>query len=402
MTPEEPTSRALDGVLVVDLTTGIDGPFSTKLLADLGARVIKVEPLDGDPTRRLGPFPTDGPDPERSAHFLYLNANKESVTLDLGQPSGQAVIRALAARADILVENFAPGVMADYGLGYPELEAVNPRLVVTSITPFGQYGPYAQWKGPDIVRQAVGGWMVQGGRPDREPLKSGANLSLYITGTCAAGATLMAYYYAQESGQGQHVDVSAMEVVITCSGQEAYRVSQGGPEAAWKRTGHTGLPFTILPCRDGWVGVNLLFARDWKGFCEWAGMEDLLSNPEYDELAKLRVPGRTEVLNERLIAWTMQHDRDWLMYEGQKRRLAIVSIPDMASTLTLSQHVARGYLREVEHPLVGRYTQPGAPFIMSDTPWDLVSPAPTLGSSNPVLDELLDDELTSEKRGSRV
>jgi crotonobetainyl-CoA:carnitine CoA-transferase CaiB-like acyl-CoA transferase len=376
------TNQALSGVAVLDLTTGIDGPFATKMLGDLGARIIKVEPLAGDPSRAWGPFPDDEPDLERSAHFLYLNANKESITLDITRPAGQRVLRALCASVHIVIENFAPGRMASWGLGYAELAAINPGLVVTSVTPFGQFGPYAHWKGPDIVRQAIGGWMVQGGRPDREPLKSGANLSLYITGACAAGATLIAHHHAAATGVGQHVDVSAMEVMITCSGQEVYRASQGGPTAVWKRTGHLQLPSMIVPCRDGSVGINLLFDRDWKTFCAWTGMEDVLQDPEFDSIGKLRVSRRTGELNERIVRWTLQHDRRWLVEEGQRRRLAIADIPEIPDLFESPQHIARGFLAHVEHPEAGSYVQPGAPFIMSKTPWRITRPAPLLGSAN--------------------
>lgn len=195
----------------------------------------RSNPLKAIRLHRLGPFPADVVDEEASGLFLYLNASKESVTADITRPAGRDLVAALAARADILVENFAPGAMARYGLSFETLHSANRRLVVTSLTPFGQYGPYARWKGPEIVRQAVGGWLMQGGLPDREPLMAGANLSLYVSGACCAGATLIAYLHARATGEGQHVDVSAMEALITCSGQEIYKASRG--QVTWDSTG---------------------------------------------------------------------------------------------------------------------------------------------------------------------
>ena len=383
------TDKALAGVTVLDLTNSVDGPYCTKLLADYGARVIKVEPPEGDPSRRVGPFPDDEPDPERSGLFVYLNANKEGVTLDLTAPGGREACRALARRVDVIVENFVPGAMAGYGLGYAALQALNPALVYVSISPFGQTGPYALWRGPDIVRQAVSGWMAQGGDPDLAPLRSGGDVSLYITGLCAAGAALTGLYHARACGQGQHVDVSAMEAILTCTGQDVYRVSLDGPGVAYERTGHRGLPFATLPCRDGWVGISVLFPPNWTQLCQWAGMEDLLEDERYDSLAKLRIEGRGAEIAERLTAWTMGQDMMTLVEEGQRRHIGVAPVPTMAQAPRLSQHVARGYFQDVEHPRAGRYVQPGPPFRMSETPWALRTPAPALGEANERLGDWL-------------
>jgi crotonobetainyl-CoA:carnitine CoA-transferase CaiB-like acyl-CoA transferase len=370
---------ALSGVTVIDLTTGSDGPFCTKLMADLGARVIKVEPPEGDPSRYAGPFPGGMADPERSALFLYLNANKEGVTLDLSGEHGRDLLRGLLRVADVLVENFAPGTMQAWGLGYADVESLNPGLVYTSITPFGQTGPYGRFHGPDIVRQAYGCWMVQGGLPEREPLKSGGDLSYYLTGVCSASVTLMALLYESITGLGQHVDVSAMEALITCGGQEIYKTSDGGDP--WERTGHADLPQGVFPAKDGLIGINLLFAANWRAFCEWAAMEDLLENERYRNLADLRLPGRGGELSERVAAWTSQHEQWWLLEEGQKRRISIALIPTMADLIELPQHRARDFLVTLDHP-AGRYVQPGAPFKMGSSRWAIRKLAPALGEDN--------------------
>jgi CoA:oxalate CoA-transferase len=376
------SEHALSGTTVLDLSGSVDGPFCTKLLADFGARVIKVEPAEGDPARHTGPFVGARMDPECSAPFLYLNANKESITLDISTAAGQRACRVLAQRVDLVVENFAPGTLAPYGLAYKDLEVLNPALVYTSITPFGHSGPYAMWRGPDIVRQAVSGWMMQGGDPAREPLRSGGDLSLYITGVFAAAASLTGLHHARATGQGQHIDVSAMEAMITCTGQEVYRVGLDGDAAAFRRTGHRGLPFAVVPCLDGWVGINLLFPPHLVALCEWVGMTDILADDRYNTIGKLRANGRGGELNDRLSEWTMQHTMLGLVEAGQRRGLAVSPVPRMDQVMALPQHVARGYFQDMTHPIAGRYTQPGAPFRMSRTPWSARSPAPVLGEAN--------------------
>ncbi len=371
---------ALSHLKVVDLTTGTDGPFATKLLADLGARVIKVEPPEGDPARLAGPFPNDTPDSEASGLFLYLNANKEGIVLDLSLAEDRDALRDLARDADVLIENSPPGTMEELGLGYEVLAAANPQLVYTALTPFGQSGPYAHYRAPDIVRQAYAGWMVQGGYPEREPLRSGAQLSFYVAGVCGAAATMLAVCSRSASGLGQYVDVSAMEAFVTCAGQDVYRGSDD-TSTSFTRTGNRSLPYGMFQCKDGWIWINILFQPNWTAFCEWAHFEDLLENPRYSRVEDLRIPGRAAELKVRITRWTMQHDREWLLNEGQKRGIAISISPTMAEVLTLPQHVARGFLEEVPHP-AGTFVQPGAPFKMTGSPWALRKHAPRLGDDN--------------------
>ena len=191
----------LEGVRVVDLTHYMAGPFCTKLLADFGADVIKIErPSGGDPTRRMGPFHGDDPHPEKSALFLHLNTNKRSVTLDLQAEAGKRVLQRLLEKADILVESFRPGVMAELGFDYATLEVEHPHLVMTSISNFGQSGTYRDLKGSDLTLFAMGGSMNINGSAEREPLKMAGNVISYHAGATAAYATLLALYEAELSG----------------------------------------------------------------------------------------------------------------------------------------------------------------------------------------------------------
>lgn len=346
---------ALSGTTVVDLTTGIDGPYCTKLLADQGAAVLKVEPPGGDPSRRVGPFPGDVEDPERSALFIYLNANKRlTATPDLD-------------RAHALVANGALDVEA--------LRARHPHLVIVSITPFGRTGPYADYKAPDLVRQALSGWLWQGGFPDAPPLRAGGELSQYVTGVCAAVATALALHHARATGEGQHVDVSALEALTTCAGQEGTRFHVDGPDAVFRRMGHGTLPYAILPCRDGWVGVSVLTQPHWEGLCDWIGRRDLLELiPRVETLRAATVDRRhAREATDAVAAWLAGREKVPVVEQAQARRIPFALVPEMHDLLELPQFTARGFIVEADHPLTGRHRQPGAPFRMSRSPWVGVS-----------------------------
>ncbi len=247
----------LAGVKVVDLTHYISGPYCTKLLATLGAEVVKVErPGAGDPMRRVGPFAEPSqtspeastaaqhPGPEAAirgetgAWFLYLNTSKKSLALDLKSPQGREILLQLVKAADILVENFAPGVMERLGLGYTQLQAVNPALVMASISNYGQTGPYRDWKATELNLYAAGGLMNITGEPEREPLKEGAPLAQLGAGQNAFAAAMCALLYAEDSGQGQHIDISIAEYATNILENALMQYSYSGVE--YSRVGNRG------------------------------------------------------------------------------------------------------------------------------------------------------------------
>jgi crotonobetainyl-CoA:carnitine CoA-transferase CaiB-like acyl-CoA transferase len=204
--------QALSDVKVLDLTWHIAGPYCTKLLADFGADVIKIErPGEGDPARKMGPFPHGKAHPERCGLFLHLNTNKKGITLNLKSHKGRKIFKELVKFVDIVVESFSPRVMPSLGLSYENLKRVNPSLVMTSISNFGHNGPYRDFKASEIVEYAMGGEMYSTGIEGREPLKLGGNVVQYQAGTIAAVATMGALFAARYQGVGQHVDVSIME-----------------------------------------------------------------------------------------------------------------------------------------------------------------------------------------------
>ena len=207
---------SLSALRVLDLSDGVAGAFCTKLLAGFGAEVIKIErPGPGDPLRRHGPFPDDLPHRERGALFLYLNTAKKSITLDIAQRTGALIFRRLVVGVEVVVESFSPGYLAELGLGYESLARIKPRLVMTSVTPFGQHGPYAGYKATNLTAFAMGGQMAVTGEPDREPLKNGGYQAEYQAGLHAFAATAVAALSADSTEVGQHIDIAAMECLAS-------------------------------------------------------------------------------------------------------------------------------------------------------------------------------------------
>ena len=246
---------ALSHIRVVDFTTHVAGPYCTKLLADYGADIIKVElPGVGDSGRRMGPFPNDIPHPEKSGLFLHLNTNKRSITLDLKSSAGRKIASALANTADLVVENFRPGVMDRLGLDLKTLQASNPRLVMTSISNFGQTGPYRDYKSSDLLVYGMGGEMNSTGLAHREPIKLGANIVLYQAGSVAAVGSAGALFLTQNDGPGQLVDVSIMETQVgsidrRMSALIAYQYT--GENSSRMTFGASGYPIGVYPCEEG-------------------------------------------------------------------------------------------------------------------------------------------------------
>lgn len=369
--------QSLSGIKVLDLTHYIAGPYCTKMQADCGAEVVKVEaPGQGDPARKCGPFPNDEPHAEKSLLFLYLNASKKSITLNLETETGAKIFKELVKKSDALIEDYAPGSMQSLGLGYETLEPLNPGLVMTSLTSFGQAGPYRDYKATDIVQQAIGGWMYSGGQPGRQPLKGPAFLSHYVAGLFALVATMTALHHRNRTGTGQHVDVSAIEgFLLAYLSFTAYSFwGQVIP-----RTG-SPYPYTILPCKDGYIGVNILTQGQWELLCQFMGMPELIDDPRFVDGFR-RAEHRDEI-TALLTRWLEDKEKDYLFHEGQSWRIPFCLIPNTEEILRQEQHRQREYFVKVQHPLAGELTQPGAPFKMGRTPWRMASLAPLLGEHN--------------------
>jgi crotonobetainyl-CoA:carnitine CoA-transferase CaiB-like acyl-CoA transferase len=385
--------QALDDLVVLDLTQYIAGPYCTKRLADFGARVIKIErPDGGDPCRRLGPFPNGEPHAEKSGLFLHLNTNKESVTLNLKTLRGRQLFFKLLAQADIVVESFHPRVMRQLQLDYPLLRRAKPQIVMTSISNFGQTGPYRDWKARDLTLYAMGGEMYSSGATGRDPLQQAPGLVLYQGGSVAATATMIGVFSARRHNIGQHIDISLFETQagsmdrrLTALVAYQYNGASPGPEDP-KPVGI--MPSGIFPCHDGFVDIRTNI-RWWPRLVAMLEMPELNTDPRFSTDEARLNPAHRDAFHAIFLKWLMQHTRQDIMRKAQAARLPGTALNTPAEVLDDPHFVARGAFVEVDHPVAGRWKLPGAPFRPSVTPWQLRRPAPQLGEHTAsVLQEL--------------
>ncbi|MBI4234308.1 MAG: CoA transferase [Chloroflexi bacterium] len=376
---------ALADVKVLDFTHYVSGPYCTKLLADYGADVIKVERWDGgDPSRRLGPFPSDEPHYERSGLFLVLNTNKRGITLNLKTEAGKKLARQLVDWADLVVESYRPGTMAGFGLDYPSLTARKPGLVYTSLSNFGQTGPYREYLTSEIVVYAMGGEMYSTGLDFREPVKLGGDVSLFQAGSIAAVATIGALLLARSAGVGQQVDVSLMETQLASQDRRmpalvAFQYT--GEVSTRTPLGANGYPIGIYPCRDGYFEFMGGLGR-FRNTVAMLGNPPWLQDPRWYAPAAQMDEALKAEFEAHFIPWCMEHTMLELWRLAQENHVLsgpVNTIADVAQDPVFSE---RGAFAEIEHPVAGRFKYPGRPFIMTETPWQLRRPAPTLGQHN--------------------
>ena len=366
----------LAGLRVLDLSWQIAGPYCTKLLADYGADVIKIErPGAGDPARHTPPFFHDRPDPEGSLLFLYLNTNKRSVTLNLKTEAGRRLFLDLARDADVVVESFRPGVIDRLGVGYEVLSGINPRLILTSISNFGQTGPYRDLPASELVEYAMSGMMFISGSQAREPLKHGLSQGQYGAGANAAYITAALTYTQALGAPGQWIDVSILESLASeLVMDEPYYAWMGAIRGRRPPSGD-GLN-NIMPARDGHVVLQM------GGSQPWSAIADLLAMPELNDerFATAQARARNAEDLDRLIGARLRErgKHEWFD-EAAKRRILFGIAQDPADLLNCPQLNARGYWVEVDHPATGPLPYPGEPVKMSVTPWQLRRPAPLLG-----------------------
>ncbi|MFC1885850.1 CaiB/BaiF CoA transferase family protein [Thermodesulfobacteriota bacterium] len=378
------TDQALSDVKVLDLTWYVSGPYCTKLLADYGADVIKVErPDGGDPIRHMGPFPQDSPNPEKSALYLHLNTNKRGITINLKDPRGQRIIKKLVKDADILVENFRPGVMARLGLDYDVLSQINPKLVMTSISNFGQTGPYRDFKATDSVAYALGGPMLSTGIPEREPLQLYRHVVQFQAGACASAATLIALYGSDIRGSGEVLDISIMETQAggidrTPSMRIAYQYTG---EVNTRQPTTQSFASGVLPCKDGYVnltGGTIFFPK----MAAMLGMPELLEHPVYANMVEHAKPEVAEDFLSILLPWLLQRTKREVWEAAQAQQMLSSPIYNTEDLITDPHYQERSYWVEIDHPMAGKFKYPGAPFKMAETPWRISRPAPLLGQHN--------------------
>jgi crotonobetainyl-CoA:carnitine CoA-transferase CaiB-like acyl-CoA transferase len=374
---------ALDGARVVEICNLAAGPYCTKMMADLGAEVVKVEkPGVGDEARSRGPFLDDIPHPERSCLFLFLNTNKLSITLDIETKKGKELFKEVVTGIDILVEDKPPGMLADLGLGYEVLSELNPRLVMTSITPFGQSGPYRDYKAYPLnsFHSGAEGFITPTGDPfpDRPPLRVARYAGEYEVGIHSTLATLAALYCQRSTGLGQHVDISKQEALVDLNTYELL----GYPYVGFFPTRSTVLlPFGgIMPAKDGYGHLALYEA------VQWANLARLMGNPDWTEEDLYTDPDirrqRSDEVNEHLAEWTRRHTKHEIYHEGQKAGVATGAYQTPEEIMASEQLKSRCFFAELDHPEVGRQTYPTAPYRFSKTPWHGERAAPPLGEHN--------------------
>ena len=379
-----PMTMPLEGVRVLDLTHHTVGPFCTRLLGDYGADVIKVERPGGDPARHLPPFAGDRPGIERSGTFLFLNTNKRSIVIDLKAEGDRDRALALARTADVVVESFRPGTLTRLGLGYERLAEINPRIVLTSISNFGQDGPYRDWEGTDLTLYGMGGSMISAGDVDHEPVKLGGRLAGYQAGYVAALATTVALRAAELRGAGEHVDVSMFEALShSVDGRLMQMLTyQYNGRVGGRGTRVAGAGSGVYPCADGWF---LLSGGNLPGYVgpmfRMVGCEHLLDRPEWQTPNAVREPERIEEFNEYLYPWMMQRTKAEVRALCHEYGVPAGPMNTTADLLRDESFLAREFFGEIDHPGTGRVRYPGYNFRLriEDEPMPPRRRAPLLG-----------------------
>jgi crotonobetainyl-CoA:carnitine CoA-transferase CaiB-like acyl-CoA transferase len=368
---------ALTGLRILDIT-GRRGGYCGLLLANLGAQVVLVEPPSGDPLRRQGPYKNDMPDENGSLSFAAYHTNKRGIVVDLAADTGREMVRTLARNADVIIEDKPVGYLEGIGLGYEALSALNPALVMTSISGFGQSGPYRDFKTSSIVAFAMGGLMNLCGHPGRAPLMGPCDIAYHLGSVHAALGTLVALFNRRETGRGDHVDASLQDVlaadpflrIIT-----RYSVTGEVPE----RSGHSQATTVAetFKCKDGYARIFVNQPDHWRRFVEWLGNPPELMDPQLEAVPK-RMPLRP--LIDRLVeARTENYETAAFFEEFQSKRLAASPINSPSAFLADKQTQHRGFVAEVAHSHMGKHRFPGDPYKFSDSPWRIERGAPRLG-----------------------
>ena len=383
----------LAGIRVLDLSRVLAGPWAGQNLADLGAEVIKIErPGMGDDSRAFGPpwvKDAQGRDTRDSAYFTSANRGKKSVTVNLSQPQGQALVRELAAKSDVLLENYKYGDLQRYGLGYDDLRIVNPRLIYCSVTGFGQTGPYKERPGYDFMIQGMGGMMRVTGAPDGGPQRTGVPIADIITGMYASIAIGAALAHRAQSGTGQHLDLALLDSQIALLAyQNTNYFATGVPPRRIGNLHPNIVPYQPFSARDGEVILACGNDNLYRKFCEAAGCPELASDPRFETNGK-RVENRGDLARLLGAIFARRTKNEWV------ELLDAAGVPngpinDIAQVFDEPQVKARGVRIELEHPVAGKLPMVASPMRFSGTPLEHKAPPPLLGEhTEAVLRELL-------------
>jgi len=378
------TKTALGGLKVLEYAQFVSGPYCSKLLADMGAEVIKIEPpMVGDSARRREPFLDDVPGLERSGFFLFLNTSKLGITLDPDTATGRDIFLKLVAGCDVLIEDNPPLFMKERGFDYESLSKINPRLIMTSITPFGQSGPYRDYRAYHLnTYHGSGVARVLSSILPKEtpvPVKGPGFLGDMDAGLCAATATVAALYGRLFSGVGQHIDISKQEALMALERVEIGMYGNEG-ETKFSTVFMQQMVGGLQRCKDGYVLITL------GGNHHWAGLLKLMGDPDWSkeekfqgELGKYK---HAQEINAYIADWIKDYNKEDLYHRCQKLNCPIGMVTTVADLVASKQLESRGFFGEVEHPVMGRVKCPTAPYHFSGTPHRFHRPAPMLGEHN--------------------
>ena len=384
-------AQALEDIKVLDLSRVLAMPYCSMMLGDLGAQIIRVErPGIGDETRHWGP-PWAG---DQSAYYLCTNRNKKSITVDLKKKEGQEIILQLAKRSDILLENFLPGSLAEMGLGYDQIKAVNPAIIYASVTGYGQDGPYRDLPGFDFIIQAQGGLMSIIGEGDGPPMKVGVAIVDITAGLFTGSAILAALHHRERTGIGQRIDIALLDSQVAWLANQASNYLISGKVPRRMGNAHPNIvPYEAYETKDGtYIALGVGNDNQWQKFCKLARLENLIHDPRYATNPK-RVENRKELVSFLQEIFRQKTSADWL------RILAEAEVPcgpinTIDRVFADPQVLARGMLVEMEHPVDGKYRVVGSPMKLSATPVQYKTPPPRLGEHT---EEVLRDILGYEQ-----
>jgi crotonobetainyl-CoA:carnitine CoA-transferase CaiB-like acyl-CoA transferase len=376
----------LKGIKVLDLSE-TRGQYAGKFLADLGADVIEIEPPQGSPARKVGPFKDDRPDPEASLYFINFNTNKRGITLNLDSDRGREIFEQLAAKADVVIEDWPPGSMNKLGLGYERLGVLNPRLIMVSVTGFGQSGPYSGYHASDIVSYAMGGLMFISGATAEPPVVPPCEQAYHAASLLSVFAINTALFLRLTTGRGQYIDIANHDMISTfAEGVMRYGITTdiGG------RTGSqfSSAPGRIYPCKDGYVHFMVVYPNHWQSLLDLLGNPEVLSDKAWFE-GTFRVKN-VDLIDPIVTEFALARTKDEITALCQERGIPCTPVNNTADVARDRHMLERGFSVELEHQDIGKYDYLAPPYSMSATPGKVRRPSPTLGQHTL---EILRDEL---------
>jgi len=381
-------SKALEGIRILDLTQIYAGPYCSMLFADMGAEVIKIEPPQGEIIRDNPPLVKEGEggphDRSRSGYFLTLNRNKYGITLNLKHPKAVSLFRELVKIGDIVLENYAPGVMKRLGIDYPILKEINPRIIMCSISGFGQWGPYSDRISLDIIAQATSGMMSITGHPGSPPTKVGTSLGDVNASVHAAFAIMAALWHRQKTGLGQYIDVSMQEAMVAIleGGIVRWTIGKELLTPIGSMNPHEA-PMAAFRCKDGYIIIATVGDEHWQRFCRAINRPDWAADPGYR--TKRQRWEKKYILQEEIEKITSQYTVKEVGEMMDRERVANSPILNIQQAVDDPHLNAREYFVEIEHPIIGKAKIPGTPFKLSETPGAVERPSPLVGEHNELI-----------------